>query len=503
MYRTLEDKEGYLDKNYNLDDDIQELESISRKLSIKNSTDQFNDNISKIKKLVLKIDENKNLLDKDFNESFFDDRHQLDIIKNKIVNYLDDPFAEAKIIQDELINYLESKRKNTNLPLQEINLKKSIMYSDPPKRIPLPHVWFDDDEEKYFLTTGIPTIIGGFTGVGKTTLAINLAYYYLGIKINNKPITQQFYTLEMSGQDLGYKLLRIAVTNSKIEECNGFRNDLQLKEFLMRDTFMIPEELKILHTIKGDLKDRPKNPKQNTLYIVDKNNPEKIFVYYVENQKWISINDIIKKDPEPKHYPELRKKYIDLLDKINDGIRIYENTTDNDLNIDIIENDIRRQHLLGTLAEIVYIDYAQIIKLGNDWINAERRNQIIEIMSRLTRMAKKYKFALVLISQTNRNDAKDNSYMTDNNTKFYKAPNIYSLSESSAIEQNAGLIITVGREKTFTTTDYLHLSIQKNRYGKSESDFFVTIKNSSLAIDKCDKTKKMPIKQPNNSNSKK
>jgi len=439
MYRTLQDMEGNLSGKYNLSEVFGELIADANKIDFTMTPEQFKKTVESLENNLRKAKLTAGFVEKDFNIFFHDDRLAMDVLYKAIDNYRNDPNATTDGIKKIVDAWNESKRPTSSVsPLVKYNPMDIVYKKTANKIFELPKTWIGndkDEDEKFFLMSGLPTIIGGYTAIGKTTFTINMAYYFM-----TKNVRQQFYSLEMSGESLAIKLLRIAVTNKNYSECDFIYYDHKLTEFVYEG--------------KG----------------------------------------------------ELREKYVSLLKEISNNIEILGNNITSELTIDAIEDDIRMCYTMGTLAEIVYIDYAQLIRQSDKSNIVDPRHRIIEVMGKLTTLAKKYNFALVLISQTNRADTSANKYETKEDTIFVKAPNLFSLAESSSIEQNAGLVITVGREKTGSTYDYLHLSIEKNRFGSSGKDIFVSIKNSTQAILKHEPTKSIPEKDPqsdNKSNSKK
>ena len=278
------------------------------------------------------------------------------------------------------------------------------------------------------IRAGVPTIIGAYTGIGKSSVMLNMVYNYYKqsleleeLKKKNKDITKEplkqwIYSLEMSSTDIAVYLLQLYIQDNRkytSEKTDGY-----------------------------------------TVY-----------------KNW--------------------KQYEKELNSLNEYITVYSNDNRID-QISIKEIEIRLEYAAATnaLPDIVYIDYLQIIeqeKVKDP--NQDRRFQIIDIMGRLAQIAKKYKIYLVLLSQANRagvdiKPLKEGSMYQG--TRF-PAPSMGSLQESSFIEQVAGLVLMLGRvyikEKEY---DILEVSIEKNRYGSSRINTFYCIDKVSRLIGKVD-----------------
>lgn len=282
-------------------------------------------------------------------------------------------------------------------------------------------------EQTIKIRAGVPTIIGAYTGIGKSSVMLNMVYNYYkqGLEleelkkknkdITKEPLKQWIYSLEMSSTDIAVYLLQLLIQDNRTytsEKTDGY-----------------------------------------TVY-----------------KNW--------------------KKYEKELNSLNESITVYSNDNRID-QISIKEIEVRLGYAaaINTLPDIVYIDYLQIVELEkqND-PNQDRRFQIIDIVGRLAQIAKKYKIYLVLLSQANRagvdiSSLKDSMYQ---GTRF-PAPSMGSLQESSFIEQTAGLVLMLGRvylkEKDF---DILEVSIEKNRYGSSRINTFYCIDKVSRLIGKVD-----------------
>lgn len=278
------------------------------------------------------------------------------------------------------------------------------------------------------LRAGVPTIIGAYTGIGKSSVMLNMVYKYYkenleleerkknSNDITKEPLKQWIYSLEMSSTDIATYLLQLHIQD-------------------------------------------------NRKYDTDKTDG------YTVYREW--------------------KQYEKELSSLNEYITVYSNDNRID-QISIREIEVRLEYAAATntLPDILYIDYLQIIeqeKVKDP--NQDRRFQIIDIMGRLAQIAKKYKIYLVLLSQANRagvdiKTLKDNSNYQG--TRF-PAPSMGSLQESSFIEQVAGLVLMLGRtylkDKDF---DILEVSIEKNRYGSSRINTFYCIDKVSRLIGKVD-----------------
>lgn len=254
-------------------------------------------------------------------------------------------------------------------------------------------------EAKIKLRAGVPTIIGAYTGIGKSSVMINLAYYYY----NYEPTVKQWiYSLEMSASDIAVNLLQVHLETNK-------KYDTQETNF----------------------------------YSVKTNYSE----------------------------------HTDTLKEIEERITVFTNDRKtNFIGIEEIELRVEYAAATNTLPSIIYIDYLQIISPEDSSLDA--RMQIINIMGRLTQLAKKYKFYLVILAQANRASVEPK---TTGAGLYIKAPDMNTLQESSFIEQASGLVVMLGRIYTGKSSndDYMEFKVEKNRFGASRmSNFYEIIKES-------------------------
>lgn len=384
--------------------------------------------LKKLQKVELEL-QNSFLVRFDFQKKLISEIHSLttpDQLPEEI---------NRKILFTLFTQFIESERSitNKNNGLNKVDIYREGM-SESPKGIDLPKEWFGREiyDHNLCLMPGLPTVIGGFTGIGKTTLAVNMAYYYFEIKKR-----QAFISLEMTGKDLIYKLLRIGIKKNKYTIINRIWDNQELETFLRH---------------KPD-KDKPTN----------------------NDSTWESYDKLLK--------------------EISESIDIYDNSGTTPATLESIRSELVYLHMVGNMPEIIYIDYAQIIHMSDPQMRlADRRNQIMQVIGELTQLAKVYKFALVLISQTNRSNASESSYETEDGSKFYHAPTVFSLSESASIEQNAGLVLTVGREWKEDGNDRLHISVEKNRFGKTHLSYMVKIDKPTQTLTELDSDNHIPEK---------
>ena len=279
-----------------------------------------------------------------------------------------------------------------------------IIEEPEPDGIPL-H-WFDDPIEPIELIPGTPMVIGAYSGVGKTTVMINLAYHYF---IHNKK--QLIFTLEWRAKMLIRGLYKL---NLKSNDTDDKINKWDRKTI---DAMMLKNKSNFIH-----------------------------------------FNNAIKIKSNDK-----RIRRIDIMD---------------------IENNIESLALRGELPEIIYIDYLQ--RISNNEAETKRldaRGVIMDTMFRLTQLSKKHNFILILLAQTNRtgHNAVD---IIPNITKHLKAPDSKDLQESSSIEQDAAIVMTLGRVKQYKEDyDKMELCIVKNRFGY-ETTKFVNIHKKSSYMDR-------------------
>ncbi|MDH5561345.1 MAG: DnaB helicase C-terminal domain-containing protein [Deltaproteobacteria bacterium] len=110
--------------------------------------------------------------------------------------------------------------------------------------------------------------------------------------------------------------------------------------------------------------------------------------------------------------------------------------------------------------DMVAIDYLQIIRPDMESVPKDKRLQVMSIMEELTGYAKKTSSVWLVVAQTNRDAAK---------REDGKAPSLTAFQESAAIEQNAGLAITLGRAVSDgdTLSNTMNIRIAKNRFGRT------------------------------------
>jgi len=181
-----------------------------------------------------------------------------------------------------------------------------------------------------------------------------------------------------------------------------------------------------------------------------------------------------------------RNRHIGKIKGYSETISFYGNDNmSNDVDIDMIEKSIKLASLKGRVPDIVYIDYLQKIKNDPKLDNSDRRLQIMDTMGRLTQLAKIYNFVIIINSQINRTDRKEKTQVnseTDNIVTL--PPDITSMSESSSIEHDAGLILAIGREfsNNGEAEDIFYIKISKNRYGRSGMTYYCKVDNQTKYI---------------------
>lgn len=104
-------------------------------------------------------------------------------------------------------------------------------------------------------------------------------------------------------------------------------------------------------------------------------------------------------------------------------------------------------------ADVVVIDYMQLLKTTE---KQSRYEQMTEISFRLKAIAKEFHIPLIALSQLNRMSCKDPS-----------KPNLHDLRESGAIEQDADVVLLLGRDDKDGEETKRHVYVAKNRNGKT------------------------------------
>jgi replicative DNA helicase len=104
-------------------------------------------------------------------------------------------------------------------------------------------------------------------------------------------------------------------------------------------------------------------------------------------------------------------------------------------------------------ADVVIIDYMQLLKTTE---RQTRYEQMTEISFRLKAMAKEFHIPLIALSQLNRASCKDPS-----------KPNLHDLRESGAIEQDADMVLLLGKEDKEGKETERYVYVAKNRNGRT------------------------------------
>lgn len=104
-------------------------------------------------------------------------------------------------------------------------------------------------------------------------------------------------------------------------------------------------------------------------------------------------------------------------------------------------------------ADIVIIDYLQLLRTTE---KLTRYEQVTEISFQLKAMAKEFNITLVALSQLNRASCKDPS-----------KPSLHDLRESGAIEQDADVVLLLGRPDEDGKEAERHVYVAKNRNGNT------------------------------------
>lgn len=104
-------------------------------------------------------------------------------------------------------------------------------------------------------------------------------------------------------------------------------------------------------------------------------------------------------------------------------------------------------------ADIVIVDYLQLLRTTG---NISRYEQVTEISFQLKAMAKEFDITLIALSQLNRASCKDPS-----------KPNLHDLRESGAIEQDADVVLLLGKPDEEGKETERHVYVAKNRNGNT------------------------------------
>ncbi len=315
------------------------------------------------------------------------------------------------------------KLSSTDTSIIEPTDITKVIHDDLPDVIKLPRDWtgYDYDEEDVNMIYGLPVVIAAGTGVGKTTFMTNLVYqYFKNNKANGSKYNQWVFTLESKVQRLLIELLNIEL------------KDTQLKNTQLKNTQLKSDTINFINTFNN------------------------------------------------------RQEHLEKIKKYGETITFYGNDNmSKDVDIDMIEKSIRLASLKGNIPDIVYIDYLQKIKNDPLLVNSDRRMQIMDTMGRLTQLAKMYNFVIIINSQINRTDRKEKTQVnSDTGSTVTLPPDLTSMSESSSIEHDAGLVLAIGREfsQEGIDDDIFYIKIAKNRYGRTGKTYYCNVDKKTKYI---------------------
>ena len=267
-----------------------------------------------------------------------------------------------------------------------------------PEGIPFPYC----NTDRIKLRAGVPTIIGAYAGVGKSTVMINMAMFYHNyFKKANQNKIQWIFTLEMSGSDIAISLVQWHLQNTG----------------------------------------KSKNIDEN-----DPSNPSNIYNIKTNHKEY---ND-----------------YLDELESSGRlVIKTKENSNKGNYTIDEIEAQVEYAAAMGSCPTIVYIDYFTIIELYNSNKNDDAvRTFYMEIMQRLTALCKKYKIFMILLAQANRGGHDltkiEMGYYLEA-PKMKTLQETSSLEQSAGFVCMVGRIFVNKKDER----DILEFKIEKNRFG--------------------------------------
>jgi replicative DNA helicase len=262
-----------------------------------------------------------------------------------------------------------------------------------PEGMPFPES-FGDKYKNTFLPRGVPTLLGGYSGTGKTRTACLFVLDAL-----NRGKTALVFSLEMPPGQLVARIVAQALAMKTDNPTGGHLSERQIVNYLRRDGNQ-QAEADISNAATRD--------------------------FLAETGERLTVIDAAGKTAS----------------QITKAIDEYEKRT-------------------GGMPDLVAVDYVQIIRPETS--TYDRRNQIIETIEKLTTYAKQSTPSTVwlVIAQTNRT-AQQAADDANKEMKTAKAPSLTSFQESAALEQNAGMAITIGASKD---KKWVQLAIVKNRFG--------------------------------------
>lgn len=377
-----------------------------------NSIDIDNDNITKLKKIVGYVCECAPEIYNDMESIIYrEEVHNIEL-QNLLFQLNQIDTNDKNLLQSILISALKIIEEPERIDIFNTSLVDAVQEPIPQGLI-FP---YGGPDNKIKLRAGVPTIIGAYTGIGKSSVMLNLAYHYYK---NDPKIKQWIYSLEMSASDMAVNLIQLYLEDNK------------------------------------------------------KYTNEKIDYYTIKTNN---------------------EQYLNQLKSFQNRITVFTNDKKTvRINISEIETKIHYSFAMGTLPDIIYIDYLQIVSSEGFDGPYDARREMIDTMGRLTQLAKKYKFYLVILAQANRagvlvDTIKIGSYL--------KAPDMNTLQESSFIEQASGLVVMLGRIYIKDSKeDALELKVEKNRFGASRISNFYTIIKESKKIEQLKEIEEEDLKK--------
>lgn len=317
----------------------------------------------------------------------------------KFVQLLSDPKRKQQRIEKkelalaEQLNQMEKviHSKNDKYPLLGSEELEQITndLSDPNKALKPIETQFVSLDKTGNIFPGQLIIIAGRPGMGKTSFALNLFDYFL--RTNQNTI---YFSMEMPKEQMTHKMMSLSLK-------------IDTKEYINKDNGILDLPKDLRERWSEELKTSYKN-----ITLVDK--------------PGISLSEI-------KKYI-IQRNYLGRIKAENDYLAEHQ-LEDRNLIPDYIrnKNDIK----------VIFIDYLQIMNLTSSNPRVQTHEKISEITTSLKKMSIEYNFAIILLSQLNR----DSQQGTD------KRPTMAQLKGSGSIEQDADKIYLLHREDYYLNRD--------------------------------------------------
>lgn len=323
----------------------------------------------------------------------------------KFVNLIADPKRKQKTLEKKELELAEQlsqiekviHTKNERYPLlgsQEIEQVTNDLLNPEKAMKPIETQFIELDKTGHLLP-GQLIVIAGRPGMGKTSFALNLFDHFL---INSE--NSIYFSMEMSKEQMTHKLMSLKLKINTLK-------------YIDKETGVLNLPLEYREKWSEILKDEYKN-----ITLVDKPG-----ISLPEIKKYIIQRNYLGRIKAEKEY--LRNNSLEDKSMVPEHIRT--------------KNDVK----------IVFLDYLQIMNLISANPTKSLTDKISETTTTLKTMCLEHNFAIVLLSQLNRESQQGSD----------KRPTMSQLKGSGSIEQDADKIYLIHREDAYLNKD---IKIPKN-----------------------------------------